>query len=646
MASTADSRERAGLLAQLSGTIAPWLLAGGLILGHIFFAGAQPAYAMPMYGLTALAVIAAAAAVSRRSSAPSKICLAAAAVFTAYFVTRTILSPTWHLARENLFNILCAFAVYLAVALALTGPKARSVLVWAVIALIAPNVLIAAVQFFKDPFFTVLGLQRPEYGGRGSGLFICPNHLAGFLEMALPFCLSALFLSRWPVWQRLLAAYLGLVGVFGVFITGSRGGYLSAAVSLACWALIALWIRGRINPAALLKGAALLAVAVVALGFGVQQAMRQSPVLKSRFENLVNLQDFRVHIWPAAIRQFQENPVFGAGAQQFVYYGRKYRKPKIQNDPVHAHSDYLQVLADYGAVGGLLALFLLGAHTVTGLSRLGRNARERAAEDPHFRSDSVAWSAAALAGLAGIAAHSVVDFNMHIPANAWLAAFLLGILANEGLPSRHPALARRRAGRSADTPPGARGGVPFAAPALLLVGAFLLAAPLTSARAEYHREMARLGRRFGKFAEALKHGTVAAQLDPRNGHTWMILGDSKRRLAIRIEDEAVRRAIRRSAESDLRRAAALLPDDAETWRYWGRILDTLGRFDEAEKALEHARSLDPNLYLSHEFLGWHYRLMGRLEEAAAAYRRSLELYPSGISSEELAEILSERSVTP
>ncbi len=624
--------------------ISPVLLAAGLIVGQLFFAGAQPALAMPMYAVTSLGVLCATAIPLRQNATSHWLCLAAALVFAIYLLIRTALSPTYHLARENFFNILCALSVYLSTTLALWTPKSRRPIIWAIIGLIVPNVFFGAIQFFKDPTFTVFQLPRPKYEGRASGLFVCPNHFAGFLEMALPFCLSLLFLSRSPVWQRVLSGYLALVAIFGVFISGSRGGYLSTAISLGCWSLFALWIRGRVNPASLVKSAfALLAVSLI-IAAGVRYAMDRSPLLRERFEKIVNFQDFRFLIWPAALQEFNENRVFGAGAQQFIYYGRKNRDPRIQNDPVHAHNDYLQVLADYGAVGGILALIFLTTHIGFGIVRLRQNVASRSLEDPRFQSDSVAWSSAALAAVSGLAAHSAVDFNMHIPANAWLAAFLFGILANQGLPVRF-ADQNRINSESSGTSFLPFGLFSFSRVILFVVGLGLFSVPISSAHAEYHREKARLNRRLGKHGDAIKHGTIATSLDPKNGHSWMILGDSKRRLSIRVEDPATRRVIRRSAEKDLRRAAELLPKDAETWRYWGRTLDTLERFEEAAGVLNHAKSLDPNLYLTHEFLGWHFELQGLFEEAEAAYKQALKLYPSTVAAEQLAGLTSKRSIS-
>ena len=83
-------------------------------------------------------------------------------------------------------------------------------------------------------------LQRADYGHRASGFYVCPNHLAGVLEVLGIIGLSITCWSRWPVWSKLLIGYLVCVCYAGVALTGSRGGYLSVAASLIVFAILSL----------------------------------------------------------------------------------------------------------------------------------------------------------------------------------------------------------------------------------------------------------------------------------------------------------------------------------------------------------------------------------------------------------------------
>src|SRR5207244_8975711 len=74
---------------------------------------------------------------------------------------------------------------------------------------------------------------RPAgYQGRGSGTYICPNHLAGFLEMLLPLGLAYTLTGRLGHLLRVFLGYASLVILAGIGVTLSRGGWLAAGVAL------------------------------------------------------------------------------------------------------------------------------------------------------------------------------------------------------------------------------------------------------------------------------------------------------------------------------------------------------------------------------------------------------------------------------
>ena len=80
-----------------------------------------------------------------------------------------------------------------------------------------PNSLIGAIQFFKGQNFMPFDLlPRSDYGTRASGFYGCPNHLAGFLEIALLIALGLAFWGRWKLMGRMIAGYAALVCAAGL----------------------------------------------------------------------------------------------------------------------------------------------------------------------------------------------------------------------------------------------------------------------------------------------------------------------------------------------------------------------------------------------------------------------------------------------
>lgn len=239
------------------------------------------------------------------------------------------------------------------------------------------------------------------------GPFVNRNHFAGFMELVIPFGL-AMFLYRDRRDPLPMALLFTGVAIGALLLSASRGGMVSFAFELAVLAVFALARRVGKAALALALGVLLLA-GVFAVWLGVAEAFSRfrgdwsDDVTSSR--RLVIVRDS----W----QLFLEHPVLGTGAGTFsTVYPRveSFHDGKIVN---HAHNDYIELLVEMGALGGLLAfLFLL---------LLFRNAlRSRA--DPRLPK-AAAIRVGALVACSGLLLHSLVDFNLHIPSNALL--FLL-----------------------------------------------------------------------------------------------------------------------------------------------------------------------------------------------------------------------------
>jgi O-antigen ligase len=141
----------------------------------------------------------------------------------------------------------------------------------------------------------------------------------------------------------------------------------------------------------------------------------------SRFSSLQSLevtQSKRASMRHGAWKIFLDHPVLGTGlgTLQQVYppYETLY-DGKIVN---HAHNDYLELLAETGAIGGLCCAWFLGAVFLGALRHLQD-------EGNSFANTLrlCGWT-----GFCGLLVHSLVDFNLHIPSNL-LLFLLMGLLA-------------------------------------------------------------------------------------------------------------------------------------------------------------------------------------------------------------------------
>ncbi len=97
------------------------------------------------------------------------------------------------------------------------------------------NLVVGARQFADGDSYMLFWFVRSEqYLGRASGFYICPDHLAGFLEVVGCLSLSMALWGRLRGWVKVLLGYGALMCLAGLLITGSRGGLLSSARAWRC----------------------------------------------------------------------------------------------------------------------------------------------------------------------------------------------------------------------------------------------------------------------------------------------------------------------------------------------------------------------------------------------------------------------------
>jgi tetratricopeptide (TPR) repeat protein len=84
-----------------------------------------------------------------------------------------------------------------------------------------------------------------------------------------------------------------------------------------------------------------------------------------------------------------------------------------------------------------------------------------------------------------------------------------------------------------------------------------------------------------------------------------------------------------AGEKEFRRAIALNPNYATAFSWYAmNHLRPLGRFAEAEAALQRALEVDPLSLITNTHLGWVFGSMGRYEAAEKQYRKTLEMDPN------------------
>jgi O-antigen ligase len=255
--------------------------------------------------------------------------------------------------------------------------------------------------------------REMHYGGIPFGPYANRNHFAGFAELVIPISLVPLVLGKVRRERWFLVSLFAVVPIGALFLSASRGGVVSLAVEVG---VLVVWLMVRRTAGKhLLSGGAVLLLAFLMVSWlGVQQ-------LVTRFSSLQSLEvtsGKRAAMSADTWRIFLDHPWMGTGlgTLQIVFppYETLY-DGRIVN---HSHNDYLEGLAETGIAGGLCCVWFLGVLLFDSLRRLSQTSGALA-------------STLQLSGLVaclGFLTHSLVDFNLHIPANA-LLFFLLAQLA-------------------------------------------------------------------------------------------------------------------------------------------------------------------------------------------------------------------------
>lgn len=603
-----------------------------LVLIQFSIGGTQFAYAFPTYAIAGVTAILTVFSIRRPAAKVSPACLGSALLFAGYVLVRAWFSPNPYLARSDAFQAVACLIVYLLTALYLTGTRQR---LWAILSLLvvaAVHVGIGAYQFKEGNNYMLFGFDRGDTQSfRASGLLICPNHMAGFLEALALFALSLTFWSRLRITTKLLLGYLVLLCYAAVAMSGSRGGYLSSVFSLLVFVGLTIWMVRIINrerfPVALIGMAVGVALLIGLAGWG----MAQSPAIRLRLHRLATAtQDVRQYNWLATLDQFKLSPVVGTGAGTHLYYGRLFRRPQIQADPEHSHCDYLETLAEYGVIGALLSLTFLITHWIAGIKSAHQLAIRRLCNSfGRARSDTLALTLGSLAAVAALAAHSVVDFNMHIPGNALLFAFIFGILASPGIdqPTETKVLSLQTLLRGA----------------LVLLGIGLVGAVAVKYKGELFANQSRLALKENNYAETLRLTELAIEADPGNPFPYFYQGEACRGTASIMPNYAMQERYYNQAIESYSKGLAYFPQDENLWVRLAQSLDGVYLYEEAKEAYLKAIEADPKLGILHSYYAAHQRISGDLEGAVKSEATARSLGASNIPENEIGERPSLRS---
>jgi len=284
-----------------------------------------------------------------------------------------------------------------------------------------------------------------SYGGRPVGTFANANHFANYVAMGL-----AAYV--WLGWTRISEARLdysegrvphppsrnmvalwiagGVFLVLGVLMSRSRGAALGGMLCGLLAFALALTLGSKRAPRwqttlAILGAALVAAVSMVGLNFIVTRFELGGLASAASLRGMLAAETFTgaVHFWP-----------WGAGWGTYAVVFPRFQSSALVGFAEYAHHDYAQLLFE----GGVFALLLMAAFACLAGARTLLLVRTALRQRRFGRLEMV--SAICGLGLLGFLLHSIVEFSMHIPANAIAAGLLAGAFLR---PMRHDEEAAR-----------------------------------------------------------------------------------------------------------------------------------------------------------------------------------------------------------
>jgi putative inorganic carbon (HCO3(-)) transporter len=280
-----------------------------------------------------------------------------------------------------------------------------------------------------------LGLWQ-YFGGTGEqvrwGTYASHNHYAGFLEMALPFAVmypAVIFSRKRSRWHLSIALVLSTSGMWalavlmfsGIILSLSRMGFIATLSSLFVMGSMVVgttqlsWATGSRRRRWF--GVGMVAALVVA-GF----VLLPPESLIRRFGEFASpgalTHNGRTDLLVETTLLIRAYPIFGCGLGGYETAFSRFKISGVLVTDDFAHNDYLQLLAELGLVG-----FVIGAGLAFSVARMALHVAVKSS-DPEARYFAVACVGA----LSTIALHSLADFNLYVPANAMLLAWIAGIV--------------------------------------------------------------------------------------------------------------------------------------------------------------------------------------------------------------------------
>ena len=560
-------------------------------------------------------------------------------LFTAYAILRWLTSPVEFLSRFEVLSVVGYAVIFLYCRHGIGRRKYGVNLLVLLVILGFGEVVFGYLLHLHSNLGDPGGLWFPFgpaeqmqlfWAPRWLGSYGCPNHYACLLVMAACAALALGCFSRFPWPARIVFFYVAALLQVGILYSQSRGSWFSligAILALVYFAVRYSALRWWIPAAGGVVLAAILATIFFSSPVAENRVMEMNGTLKAGRLNKY----LRVQLTEDALRIAHDHPLFGTGPATYAFEDPRYQVSTLQVKAVFTHDDYLNCLDDYGLVGFFLAMFFVFAVTLTLGTRILLDSRWT--ERVLVAAGLMIWCA--------LLVHSLLDFNLHIPANAMLLFGITGMALarrpGEDAPYHWSTVSLARLG------PALGWGLGVFA---LVYGAQIVRTTLTDLPYEKAQDDADVS----PTIESIRRVNEALFFDPGNAQALVLLGDLRRLRAARAETKDERTTEGGEALVAYQAALKANPLDDTVRAQLGLTYDLLQRYPEALASYQGAVAAQPYSGQFWMVLGNHFFSLGMLDKAEKAYATAANC-PRGRdgaedSAKKVREILALRNFLP
>jgi O-antigen ligase len=539
--------------------------------------------------------------------------------FALYATVRYATSPIEYDARMELVQVWLLTFIYFVCASNFYRSRDRTI-IFAVLLTVALAEAVYGFWQFGTRADNVLNLIRPiGYRGRASGTYICPNHLAGLLEMVIALAIGRTAIQRFSrskvqksALQKVFVVYLTLFVITGLIFTLSRSAWISLAVAMGTLWFWGEWDWRVLWPRMALAAGTVCVIAVVAFTVKPVRIFVQDTLGGEPKKDGSSLRDpslgGRTLMWSGTIGVIRDHLVVGTGPGSWQWFFPKYRHRTLQIHPEHAHNDILELASDYGLIGFGIVVWAFMAFFRHAAVIAYRNTS----------SEQRSFAVGSALAVTVMIVHSWFDFNMHMLANAIVLVMLMGMtVAMDDSEDRYPRVQLNRIPRCA---------VGFA---LLLLGGAGVWFVRPAALAFHYSSRADDLKNILEWDAALAWYQNAVALDSRFPEPYARMGQvyfSQAKWRVGEEKAAERKQLAAQSIAAFQKSLELNPYQTFMVVRLGAAFELAGESQSAAECFQKALALEPNSAFVYQQVGLFYRRAGEETKALKAFETSNTLF--------------------